>query len=51
MNLEEQRKDDNNLCETHLGCLRERSFIMSQREVGLGEEGRFLKMYKMWEDC
>ena len=24
---------------------------MSQREVGLGEEGRFLKMYKMWEDC
>lgn len=29
----------------------ERLFIMSQREVGLGEEGRFLKMYKMWEDC
>ena len=24
---------------------------MSQGEVGLGEEGRFLKMYKMWEDC
>ena len=39
------------LCETHLGCLRERSFIMSQREVGLGEEGRFFKMYKMWGDC
>ena len=26
-------------------------FIISQREVGLGEEGRFLEMYKMWEDC